>query len=368
MENLGNLEVYPLIKNKDINSNLKSQKTVDPIVFKDIFKSYIEIKRNNDIHKKYLGEMYLQSRDKYQKYVTNKNNSIGLSIEGNKKYENLPLNNFKNEYILNTINISKELEINVLKYIKPFDKKDLKQKIELLGEKMKLTPIIFKNNAFIKDKEERKKIQEIRRSAVFMRKVEYTHLINNFRTKNKSIKKRESKIMDNKIYILKGAILIIEDWWKKIKIQRKEKEKFSNKMNSCNNFDVHRKIKENKINHNSLEKIGKKNLLKNKSNQELKSNINNNKKKHISNSKNKENNNINNINLKLNNNFCDSKGRIIKKNYLNKYQILNNNGTNHKKSKNTKTVNINLNIESDDKILEKSYKGFDKSNKHKEQV
>ena len=46
--------------------------------------------------------MYLQSRDKYQKFVINKSGSVGLRFEGNKNYENLPIKNFQDDYMTNT--------------------------------------------------------------------------------------------------------------------------------------------------------------------------------------------------------------------------------------------------------------------------
>ena len=215
----------------------------DPFIlekYKEYFKSYICFKKNNNIYRNNLNSMYLQFRDKYQKYITNNKNSLGLKLKGNKLFENLPINIFKNNYIINTFNISKELEKKVLGYFSPLKKKELSEEKKIDGEKIKLTPIPYKNNTLINTIEEKNNITEAKRSAVLMRRVEYTHLIKNFEAKkieeNKNI---DDKInLADKIYLLKGAIIIIEDWWKKMKNKRnkiKSKKKVINKTKSYNN-------------------------------------------------------------------------------------------------------------------------------------
>ena len=97
----------------------------------------------------YLNTIYLQSRDRYQKYVTNINNYKGLKFEGNKLYENLPVNKFTNDYILNTFNITKELENKILGYFSPLNKKETSRDKKLDGEKINLTPIPFKKAEYI---------------------------------------------------------------------------------------------------------------------------------------------------------------------------------------------------------------------------
>ena len=210
-------------------------------VYKEYFKSYIRFKKNNNIHRNNLNSLYLQFRDKYQKYITNNKNSLGLKLKGNKSYENLPINIFKNNYIINTINISKELENKVLGYFFPPEKKELSEEKKLNGEKINLTPIPYKNNMLINTIEEKNNITEAKRSAVLMRRVEYTHLIKNFEVKkideNENINDKIN--LDDKIYLLKGAIIIIEDWWKNIKNKRNKvknsKKKFIDKNKSYNN-------------------------------------------------------------------------------------------------------------------------------------
>ena len=190
--------------------------------YKEYFKSYIRFKKNNNIHRTNLNSMYLQFRDKYQRYITNNKNSLGLKLKGNKLFENLPLNIFKNNYRINTLNITKELENKVLEYFPPYEKKELSHEKKINGEKIKLTPIPYKNNILINTIEEKNDITEAKRSAVLMRRVEYTHLIKNFESKKIEENKNTNDkiILADKIYLLKGAIIIIEDWWKKIKNKR----------------------------------------------------------------------------------------------------------------------------------------------------
>ena len=239
MEKINNKKQIPTHK---ASSEIKNNHNKDPFIlekYKEYFKSFIRFKKNKIGHSTHLNSMYLQFRDKYQKYVTNNKNSFGLKLKGNKLYENLPINIFKDNYVINTCNISKELENKVLGYFIPFEKKELSEK-KLKGEKIKLTPIPYKNNTLINTIEEKNKITEAKRSAVLMRRVEYTHLIKNFESKkideNKSITDKIN--LAEKIYILKGAIIIIEEWWKKIKNKRnkiKKKKKIVNKTKSYNN-------------------------------------------------------------------------------------------------------------------------------------
>ena len=217
-----------------MNNVNKTQRITDPLIlskYKEYFKSFVKFKKTNSMHKTYLNSLYLQFRDKYQKFVTNNKNSFGLKFKGNKIYENLPLNIFQDNYILNTCNISKELENKALEYFFPIDQKELspQKEKEIDGEKIKLTPIPYKNDVLINTKEERNKIQEAKRSAVLMRRVEYTHLIkkNKSSTKinSKKNKKEEVVNLNDKMYILKGAVIMIEDWWKEIKEKKKQKNK-----------------------------------------------------------------------------------------------------------------------------------------------
>ena len=221
-----------------MNNNNKTSRITDPLIlakYKEYFKSFVKFKKNNNMHKTFINSMYLQFRDKYQKFVTNNKNSFGLKFKGNKIYENLPLNIFRDNYILNTCNISKELENKVLEYFFPLDQKELspEKEKEIDGEKIKLTPIPYKNDILINTEEERNRIQEAKRSAVLMRRVEYTHLIkkNKSSTKinNKRNKKKDELNWNDKIYILKGAVIMIEDWWKEIKEKKKQKGNTSKK-------------------------------------------------------------------------------------------------------------------------------------------
>ena len=61
-----------------------------------------------------------------------------------------------------------------------------------------------------------------------MRRVEYTHLIKNNKSKNFLIEENNDMNLSEKICIIKGAILIIEDWWKKIKFKKSIKKRKKN--------------------------------------------------------------------------------------------------------------------------------------------
>ena len=126
---------------KNTNRSKKNELVPNPFIlekYKEYFKSFIRFKKYNSTHKTHLNSMYLQFRDRYQKYVTNKKNSFGLKLKGNKLYENLPINIFKDNYKINTFNISKELENKVLGYFFPFEKKENSVKKKIRGRKNKI--------------------------------------------------------------------------------------------------------------------------------------------------------------------------------------------------------------------------------------
>ena len=388
MDQLNIKEINSLETSSEIKRSKKSTSIsyiFTLIRYKQYFKTFIKLKKYNINHKG-MNSMYLQSRDKYQKFVTNINSTIGLRFEGNKNYENLSLNNFKDDYKNNTINIFKELENNSLAYFRPLNKKEMDLLKSFEFERIKLTPIPFKNKALIKNKEERKKMHEIKRTSVFMRRVEYTHLIKNFKSKE-----NEKNNLSDKIYILKGAILIIEDWWKKIIIKRKKLEREREEIQIINiDLDSKEKHKKNllqKDNNNNSNTLLK-NIIqsKDKKSDKLKKEIN-----HISISNNYEKNDTNKISTTFSNklNYSTEYNKILilsnknaqnnNKKIYNKINVTNNlkNSKKNKKSlsisqkmdknqvnknhnKSTKNISINLNIDSFDNMKDKIFKDLNK--------
>ena len=234
---------------KNISRTTRKSDPLTLAKYKEYFKSFIKFKRNYNNHKSHLNAMYLQFRERYQNFVINQKNTFGLKFKGNKIYENLPLNIFKNNYIISTSNLSKELEDKSLGYLIPSGRLSPEKKVEKDKEKLKLTPIPFKNKILISGEEERKKIKEAQNSAVLMRRVEYTHYIKKNKSKN-NIDNNAINFND-KVYILKGAIIIIEDWWKNIKYRRKimKSRKFKNGRNIYDkNSELDRKTKTININ------------------------------------------------------------------------------------------------------------------------
>ena len=232
-------------KKGKISNKSNSQKKYNflPLsTFKEYFKSCIKY---NDFTKnrksEELNKIYLKCRNEYQSYVTDVKNSHGLKLHGTKIYENLPLNIFNDNYIINTSNISKELQYKGLEYFFPYNEYTRPQKKEY-GEKIKLTPIPYKNNNLIDDEIEKNKIITAKRSAVFMRRLEYTHLIKDNKYKNIENPEYSNSLMNlsNKLCILKGAVLIIEDWWKKIlvNISKKKKKEIEDSKNEKINCQI----------------------------------------------------------------------------------------------------------------------------------
>ena len=307
-------QIRSSINNSEKKINNSSMKTPD-----NASKPSKKFMKYNTNHT-YLNTVYLQSRDRYQKYVSNIDNSEGLKFLGNKLYENLPVNKFKDDYILNTFNITKELENKILGYFSPLSQRETSRDKKLDGEKINLTPIPFKKAEYIHNKVERKKIQEIKRSSVFMRRVEYTHLIQNFKQKNKENNEKNMNLV-NKIAVLKGATLIIEDWWKRIKRKRTEADihkrinLFNFDNNNNKNNDINKNINVVDINRELKENKEKNQLLHNDSSEILKSNKNNNESSLSINSNNLEkiNANINKKNSEINDNDITNNSKSFRK-------------------------------------------------------
>ena len=280
--------------------------------YKDYFKKYIKsnnspnIRKNDDLNK-----MYLKCRKKYQSYVTNKKNCHGLKLQGSKIYEKLPLNIFNDNYILNTSNISKELQNKALEYFFPYYNKNNLTNKNKSGEKIKLTPIPFKNKILIDNEIEKNNILTAKRSAVLMRRVEYTHLITQNTLKNIENPEYSREIMNltNKLCLLKGAVLIIEDWWKEMKINKskKKKKEIVNK-----DKDEDKEINNNKVQRINYELFGNNNL-------EYSINFT---KPNVINYKNKKNNNFNYIKANKIQSNKETSNNSIKKNKKIKYTNL----------------------------------------------
>ena len=346
----------------------KNKDEISLIKYKEYFKAFYKFKKYNSSHRTHLNSMYLLFRDKYQKFVTNKNNSFGLRLKGNKTYENLPINIFQNNYVLNTFNISKELENKVLGFFIHFEKKRLTPEKKLRGKKLKLTPIPFKNKELIETYEERKNIQEAKRSAVLMRRLEYTHLIKNFKSKSFEENEEYSINLTNKIFILKGAILIIEDWWIKIKNRRNNTK---NKKRKCKNIMLNKSNKKRNINDKHLnldtKVINQKNNIMeiNTSKSMKQKNVINYKKpsklhiesSYVVDSKTFKKNNSNNINLKSSNNFNNSTALNSKL-----FQSYKNVDSNEKDKNNKILFKINEDKRNENKIIYNNAKSKNKIN------
>ena len=180
--------------------------------YKDLFKNYYKRKTitNNDKDSNYeITNCYLKCQKNVQNYFLNDENKFGLKFEGNKKLENFSLNKFNN--IFNEACSAREqiLQNKILDYYYPKDNND-----KLMGVKMKLTPIPVKKFIFMKNDKEKEEYLKAKRSAVCMRRLEYTHGLR----KNNSQENINDDNNDKNYFlaILKGAVLIIEDWWKKI--------------------------------------------------------------------------------------------------------------------------------------------------------
>ena len=136
---------------------------------------------------------------------------------------------------------------------------------KLMGPKMNLTPIPVKRNIYIKNEKEKKDYKNAERAAVILRRLEYTHGLGDKRN-------HSQKII---FYLMKGAALIIEDWWIKVYNQKKKKDNYSTllgkikNLNQDNNNYINYLKKNKKINYRS-----KSTLKENKNKYQVKPKLN----------------------------------------------------------------------------------------------
>ena len=183
----------------------------------------------------FLERIYLKYQKNLEKYYKDSNNTKGLRLKGNKQYEKKPIENFIKEIDSYMEHIENKLKENNLYYLHPNDNNDL-------NERLRLTPIPTRNRILMNTNKEKEDFSNAERSAVLLRRVEYTHGLTTREGKNefqKCLQKEREKIF----FILKEAVLIIENWWIKIKglkgnIRRKKifmKNNYSRNDNSYNN-------------------------------------------------------------------------------------------------------------------------------------
>ena len=189
--------------------------------YKSLFKSYYKsIKNNNNIKDSYkeINNYYLKCQDDVKNYISNDKNKLGLKLEGNKKLESYSINKFR--HIFNQACSAREqiLQHQILNYYYPKRNKE-----KLMGKNMKLTPIPSKRNSFLKNQKEKEDYIKAKRAAVCMRRLEYTHGLR--KNKSQEFEDEEYKDKNDKVDFLsalKGAVLVIEDWWIKILNNKKE--------------------------------------------------------------------------------------------------------------------------------------------------
>ena len=171
-----------------------------------------------------LNNIYLKYYKDLNNFIKTNKNSKGLSLQGNKLLENISLEEFNEIFSQYGKGLEKKLKTQDLNYFYPKNNRP-----KLMGQHMQLTPIPIKKPIYLKNQIEKKNFKNAERTAVIMRRVEYTHGLG------------AKKINEEKIffYIFKGAALIIEDWW--IKIMNKRNNKIENK-NKYNRYINNRYI------------------------------------------------------------------------------------------------------------------------------
>ena len=109
---------------------------------------------------------------------------------------------------------------------------------------MNLTPIPVKRNIYLKNEKEKKDYKNAERAAVILRRLEYTHGLGDKINK-------EDKII---FYLMKGAALIIEDWWIKIMNDKKKNDNYNTLMGKIKNIEQESDINNYKNKNNQVRK------------------------------------------------------------------------------------------------------------------
>ena len=196
-----------------------------------------------------LNAIYIHNLNSLNKFLQKQTNLRGLTLRGNKLLENISLNKFNEFFKEYGKSIEKKLKKHVLNYFYPNNNQP-----KLMGQKMNLTPIPVKRNIYLKNEKEKKDYKNAERAAVILRRLEYTHGLsgNNH---------RDEKIF---FYLMKGAALIIEDWWINIYINKKKDENYNKllgKIENLENVSKENNERNNRFikNNNKKNKYGKKN-------------------------------------------------------------------------------------------------------------
>ena len=309
-------------RKKEIDSNHNSEEG-----FSDSDSCY------SDIYNE-LNNIYLKCFKNLNQFLKENQNSKGVRLEGNKLLENISLEQFNELFSQYGKGIKKKFKTHVLNYFYPNNNKP-----KLMGQQMQLTPIPVKKQIYLKNQVEKKDYKNAERAAVIMRRLEYTHGLGNKKTD-------EEKIF---FYLMKGAVLIIEDWWIKIMNKRgnfnignKNKYKYDNIYNNNNN--------NNESSKNNYEDNNKNKYIFQMRPKSSKRTVNYNlKNKNINNSEdNKGNNDINKIisnrikptSTEIKNNNIESNNKKNNKNI----QKLINCISSSKKDKNPNKNNYNYNL------------------------
>ena len=236
---------------KNINSNIKK---VPPEEFKFFFKRYHrnknaknlliesdtdstigEIQENNYE----LNTIYIKNLNNLNNFLQKTNNLRGITLRGNKLLENISINKFNEFFKEYGKSIEKKLKKHVLNYFYPNNNRP-----KLMGQKMNLTPIPVKRNIYLKNEKEKKDYKNAERAAVILRRLEYTHGLGDKINK-------EDKII---FYLMKGAALIIEDWWIKIMNDKKKNDNYNTLMGKIKNIEQESDINNYKNKNNQVRK------------------------------------------------------------------------------------------------------------------
>lgn len=163
--------------------------------------NYLKIFNDNNntqsVSHQFLEDLYRKYSRSLEKYMMQ--NKRGMLLQGNKKYDNLPIDIFIKE--------SKGFKEAILNKLHDKDKAN---SVTLPIKFICLTPLPDKPRVLLTTQQEKDEFQQAERVAVVMRTVEYTNVLKNQANQYASMEKEERLQM---IYMMKKASSIIQNWW-----------------------------------------------------------------------------------------------------------------------------------------------------------
>ena len=236
-----------LNKNNNLESEIINSQKFKPKIKSSSCSNILSTKDNQEYENLLFGKrigktttsseiVYLKNQKILKNYFKQNKNSLGLKLGYDKYYENIPIEKYVKE--IDKYKKKKKLKKNSF-YCPEEENKNIKNK-------MKLTPLPSKSRLLMNSEKEKNEFNSAERTAVMMRRFEYTshfyHKVNKKMIEDKSNKERKD------IYLIrKKAVEKIEIWWKNILMKKKKCLNYNDNYLKIKDKDHYNLIENNKI-------------------------------------------------------------------------------------------------------------------------